>query len=129
MAFRDVFSRFSSTIAAASGNPLTFAAAVALILVWAISGPLFGFSETWQLVVNSATTIVTFLMVFVLQHTQNRDGEAEQAKPDNRFIGVEALTSEELRELRQTVSDAAERARTKIDRALALEKIGNAPVA
>src|ERR1700754_3660540 len=117
MAFRDVFSRFSSTIAAASGNPLTFAAAVALILVWAISGPFFGYSETWQLVVNTATTIVTFLMVFVLQNSQNRDGKALQAKLDelilssqaqNKFVGIEKLDEESLRKMSKTLAEKAE---------------------
>src|ERR1700754_3295704 len=126
MAFRDVFSRFSSTIAAASGNPLTFAAAVALILVWAISGPLFGFSETWQLVVNTATTIITFLMVFVLQNSQNRDGEAVQAKldelifalkeADNRFVQAEKLADEDLHALRRTLKGQCDRAEAEARR-------------
>src|ERR1700712_1735317 len=105
-----LFIRFSHTIARLAGRPVTFAAACALIVLWAVSGPLFHFSETWQLVVNTATTIITFLMVFVLQNTQNRDGEAVQAKldeliyalrgADNHFVAAEKLSDEELGRLR-----------------------------
>lgn len=110
------FSDFSNAIARGSGRPVTFMAALTLILVWAVSGPFFGFSETWQLVVNTATTIITFLMVFVLQNTQNRDGEALHAKLDelilssnaeNRFIEAERLTEEEIRKLRKMIEKAA----------------------
>jgi low affinity Fe/Cu permease len=105
-----LFSSFAEAIARASGKPLTFAASVVLIIVWALSGPAFGFSDTWQLVINTGTTIVTFLMVFLIQNTQNRDGAAIQAKLDelirasaaqNRYIGIEHLTEQELDELRQ----------------------------
>lgn len=116
---RGFFDRFANLVARGSGKPATFVAAVTLIAVWAVSGPFFGFSETWQLVVNTATTIITFLMVFVLQHTQNRDGEAVQAKlddlilavkrADNRLIGAEELSGKELRKLRQMISDRVER--------------------
>lgn len=109
------FHRFSNLVSRGAGKPLTFAIACGLILAWAISGPFFGFSETWQLVVNTATTIVTFLMVFVVQHTQNRDGEAVQAKlddlilalrkADNRLIGAEELTGHELHRLRRMIAD------------------------
>lgn len=107
-----LFSSFSKAVAKWSGRPVAFAAAFALILLWAVTGPFFGFSETWQLVVNTATTIVTFLMVFVLQNTQNRDGEALHAKIDellltsnaeNRFIEAERLSDEEIRKLRSLV--------------------------
>lgn len=93
-----IFSRFATAIADLSGKPATFALALALIAAWAISGPFFAFSETWQLIINTTTTIVTFLMVFVLQNSQNRDGKALQAKLDeliltstahNRFVGIE----------------------------------------
>jgi low affinity Fe/Cu permease len=104
------FVRFSHPVSHLAGRPLTFAAACTLIVLWAVSGPLFGFSETWQLVVNTATTIITFLMVFVLQNTQNRDGEAVQAKldeliyalrdADNAFVQAEKLGDKELHELR-----------------------------
>ena len=82
MSDQTLFTRFSHTVARLAGKPVTFAAATALIVIWAVSGPIFQFSETWQLVVNTATTIITFLMVFVLQNTQNRDGEAFQSKLD-----------------------------------------------
>jgi low affinity Fe/Cu permease len=74
------FERFAAAVARLSGRPLTFSLAVAFIIAWAASGPLFGFSDTWQLVVNTSTTIITFLMVFLIQHTQNRDNLAIQIK-------------------------------------------------
>jgi low affinity Fe/Cu permease len=83
---------------------------VLVVVVWAASGPLFGFSDTWQLIINTGTTVVTFLMVFLIQNTQNRDGAAIQAKLDelirasaaqNRYIGIEHLTEEELEDLRR----------------------------
>jgi low affinity Fe/Cu permease len=111
----NVFSRFSHHIARAAGRPVTFTAACLLILLWAVAGPVFHFSETWQLVVNTATTIVTFLMVFVLQNSQNRDGEALQAKldelivavreADDRFVGAEQLSDKELKHLRKVLTE------------------------
>lgn len=110
MTFSKVFTDFSATVAKATGRPLAFALCVVLIVVWAASGPFFGFSDTWQLVINTGTTIVTFLMVFLIQNTQNRDGAAIQTKLDelirasaaqNVFIGIEHLTEEELDELRE----------------------------
>ncbi|MCC6948500.1 MAG: low affinity iron permease family protein [Bradyrhizobiaceae bacterium] len=77
---RDWFSRFAQTFARLAGKPFAFLAASAIVVVWAASGPLFGFSETWQIVINTLTTIVTFLMVFVIQSTQNRDTLAIQVK-------------------------------------------------
>lgn len=119
------FHRFSSAVSQGAGKPLTFAAACGLIVLWAVSGPFFGFSETWQLVVNTATTVVTFLMVFVVQHTQNRDGEAVQAKlddlilavrkADNRLIGAEDLTGHELHKLRKMIAERVERDQDAID--------------
>jgi low affinity Fe/Cu permease len=94
-----MFERFARWTSTALGRAEGFAVALLLILVWGISGPLFGYSDTWQLVINTATTIVTFLMVFLLQHTQNHDTAAIQAKLDelirsndeasNRMIGIE----------------------------------------
>ena len=120
-----LFHQFSSAVSQAAGKPVTFAIAVGLIALWAVTGPVFGFSETWQLVVNTATTIVTFLMVFVLQHTQNRDGEAVQAKlddlilavrkADNRLIGAEDLTGHELHKLRKMIAEGVERDEDTID--------------
>lgn len=101
----NVFSKFATSIAGMSGKPGAYVLAVTLVLVWAISGPFFGYSETWQLVINTSTTIITFLMVFVLQNSQNRDGKALQAKLDeliltsqaqNKFVGIEKLDEEFL---------------------------------
>ncbi|MGH1557480.1 low affinity iron permease family protein [Caulobacter segnis] len=102
-----LFAKFANITAKITGSPPAFLICVALVLVWAVSGPLFGFSETWQLVINTGTTIVTFLMVFLIQNTQNRDGIALQTKLDeliratteaeNEFIGIEKLTDKEPR--------------------------------
>jgi len=110
-AFTRVFARFAGWTAHASGMPATFVLAVLLIAVWGITGPAFHFSDTWQLVINTGTTIVTFLMVFLIQNTQNRDGLAIQAKldelvralatADNRFVGIDKLTEEEVDEIRE----------------------------
>jgi low affinity Fe/Cu permease len=101
-----LFNRFASATAKITGRPWTFIACLLLVLVWAATGPLFGFSETWQLVINTGTTIITFLMVFLIQSTQNRDAAAMHAKMDEliyavrkadaRFIGIEHLTDKEL---------------------------------
>ena len=101
-----LFNRFASATAKITGRPWTFIACLLLVLVWAGTGPLFGFSETWQLVINTGTTIITFLMVFLIQSTQNRDAAAMHAKMDEliyavrkadaRFIGIEHLTDKEL---------------------------------
>ena len=110
MSISKLFSDFAEAVAHASGRPLTFAASVAIIVIWALTGPFFGFSDTWQLIINTGTTIVTFLMVFLIQNTQNRDGAAIQTKLDelirasaaqNVYIGIEHLTEEELDELRK----------------------------
>ncbi|MBW9117674.1 low affinity iron permease family protein [Rhizobium cauense] len=112
-----LFSKFATAIAGFSGKPVTFVLAVVLVLVWAVSGPFFDYSETWQLVINTSTTIVTFLMVFVLQNSQNRDGKAVQAKLDeliltsqaqNKFVGIEKLDEQQLRELSQKLAQRAE---------------------
>lgn len=109
MSLEKTFADLASRIAHASGRPLTFCICVLLVVAWAMSGPMFGFSETWQLVINTGTTIVTFLMVFLIQNTQNRDSAAIQAKLDdliltsnaeNAFIGIEKLTDKELDQLR-----------------------------
>ncbi|MGO4571759.1 low affinity iron permease family protein [Microvirga sp. 2TAF3] len=104
-----LFTDFSNWVAQVSGRPITFGLCLIVIALWALSGPIFGFSDTWQLIVNTGTTIVTFLMVFLIQNTQNRDGAAIQAKLDelirasaaqNVFIGIERLTQDELDEIR-----------------------------
>ena len=112
------FSAVADAVSKLAGKPLTFLVSVALIVVWAVTGPIFHYSDAWQLVINTGTTIVTFLMVFLIQNSQNRDGAAIQAKLDeliragaahNRFIGVEQLTEEQLALLRQKDSDRARR--------------------
>jgi low affinity Fe/Cu permease len=104
------FSDFATHVAHLSGRPLTFILAILVIVTWLVTGPLFGYSNTWQLIVNTGTTIVTFLMVFLIQNTQNRDGAAIQAKLDelirtsaakDAYIGIEHLTEEELDEIRR----------------------------
>jgi low affinity Fe/Cu permease len=103
------FAGIATAIDQLSGRPVAFAAAVSIIAVWAITGPLFHFSDTWQLIINTGTTIITFLMVFIIQNTQNRDGAAIQAKLDelirvsaarNALIGIETLTQDEIDEIR-----------------------------
>ena len=112
-----VFSRFSNAVSNAMGKPIAFIVAMLVVCIWALTGPIFGFSEVWQLVINTGTTIVTFLMIFLVQNSQNRDGEALQAKLDeliltskgaqNKFIGIERLDEAELRELRRLIDEKA----------------------
>jgi len=101
----NVFERTATRITEWSGQPLAFIAALAIVIVWLVTGPIFDYSNSWQLVINTGTTIVTFLMVFLIQNAQNRDGSAIQAKLDeliragrarNEFIGIEHLTQTEL---------------------------------
>lgn len=111
------FSRFSNAVSNAMGKPIAFIVAMLVVCIWALTGPIFGFSEVWQLVINTGTTIVTFLMIFLVQNSQNRDGEALQAKLDeliltskgaqNKFIGIERLDEAELRELRRLIDEKA----------------------
>jgi low affinity Fe/Cu permease len=118
---RSWFTRFAKRTATLTGRPATFLAAVIVIIVWAITGPLFGFSDTWQLVINTGTTVVTFLMVFLIQSTQNRDAEAIQVKLDeliravgharNELMDLEELEEEDLDELRKTYLEMAAKAR------------------
>jgi low affinity Fe/Cu permease len=117
------FTRLTKATARASGRPVTFLIAVAAIIVWATLGPVFAFSDTWQLVINTATTVVTFLMVFLIQSTQNRDTEAVQVKLDeliravgharNELLDLEELEEKDLDELKQTFTDLAKKARQK----------------
>jgi low affinity Fe/Cu permease len=108
-----IFTAIASRIAMAAGKPLTFIIAISLILVWGLTGPIFAFSDTWQLIVNTATTIITFLMVFLIQNSQNRDAAAMQAKLDElvravakargHFIGIEHLTDKKIEEIRAAI--------------------------
>jgi len=109
----NVFEHLASRVAAAAGRPMAFALALGIIVGWGLSGPLFGWSDTWQLVINTGTTIITFLMVFLIQNAQNRDAAAIQAKLDeviraiegarNEFIGIEHLTEGQLEQIRSAI--------------------------
>ena len=106
-----IFDTFSSKVTKVTGKPVSFLIAFAIIIIWAVSGPIFGFSDTWQLVINTGTTIITFLMVFVIQQSQNKDTIALQLKlneliastqgASNRLIDVEDLTPDELEALKK----------------------------
>lgn len=108
-----IFTSFAARIASFAGQPITFVIALCIILVWGLTGPLFGYSDTWQLVINTGTTIVTFLMVFLIQNAQNRDAAAMQAKLDeliravtaarNDFIGIEHRTDREIEAIRSAI--------------------------
>jgi len=121
--FAERFGRLARRASAAAGAPITFCVAVIAVLGWAITGPWFGFSDTWQLVINTGTTIVTFLMVFLIQNTQNRDSTAMQIKLDeliraiegarNRMIAIEDLPEEGLVRLRERFLALAEEERTR----------------
>jgi len=120
------YANFAKTAARFCGRPRTFTLAVAVIVVWAVSGPLFGFSDTWQLVINTGTTIVTFLMVFLIQNTQNRDTEAMQIKLDeliratrgahNALLDLEELEEKELEDFRRRYQALAQQARGEAER-------------
>ncbi|MBZ9773971.1 low affinity iron permease family protein [Mesorhizobium sp. CO1-1-8] len=113
------FGKIANAVARGAGRPFTFILCIALIGVWGFSGPVLAFSETWQLIINTSTTIITFLMVFLIQNTQNRDGAALQAKLDelvrvgagkNSFIGIDHLTAAEVEGIRSTCEAAVARA-------------------
>ena len=114
--FARLFGDVANTTAQAAGRATTFILAAGVIVVWGITGPIFKYSDTWQLVINTGTTIVTFLMVFLIQNSQNRDSAAIQVKLDelirastvrNAFIGIEHLTDEELEKIRDTCEQRA----------------------
>ena len=119
------FTRFARKVADLSGRPVTFALAVGAIILWALSGPFFDYSDTWQLVINTSTTIITFLMVFVIQNSQNRDGEAIQVKLDeltravaaaqNKLLDLEELDIEEIEKIRENYRKLAAVARGDTD--------------
>jgi low affinity Fe/Cu permease len=114
---RSFFNWCATRTSAAAGHPLTFSIAVATIIVWGVTGPMFHYSDTWQLVINTGTTIVTFLMVFLIQNSQNRDGAAMQAKLDEllravdkareQFIGIEHLTDQQIELVRAALEKHA----------------------
>jgi low affinity Fe/Cu permease len=120
------YSRFAKVAAHFCGRPRMFVVAVGVIVAWAVSGPLFGFSDTWQLVINTGTTIVTFLMVFLIQNTQNRDTEAIQLKLDeliratngahNALLDLEDLEEDALDEFRVRYQSLATAARKELKR-------------
>ena len=122
--FSSWFTRFAQATSRATGRPAAFVAAGAVIVIWIVTGPLFGFSDTWQLVINTGTTIITFLMVFLIQNTQNRDSEALQVKLDelirahegahNALLDLEELEDEELDRIRKTYSTLAKQARLEL---------------
>lgn len=106
-----LFQKMSNKVTKASGSPLAFIIALAVVIVWGITGPIFGFSDTWQLVINTGTTIITFLMVFIIQQSQNKDTTAIQLKlneliacnerASNRLVDIEDLTEEELEKIKK----------------------------
>lgn len=114
---RNIFGRFARHVEIQVGRPHTFAIALGIVVAWGFSGPLFGWSDTWQLVINTSTTIITFLMVFIIQYAQNRDTQALQLKldelirvtvaADNRLIDLENLSEEDLEEMKETFERVA----------------------
>ena len=120
------YSQFAKVTARYCGRPATFSVAVAIIVIWLVTGPLFDFSDTWQLVINTGTTIITFLMVFLIQNTQNRDTEAIQIKLDeliratqgahNMLLDLEELDEENLHAFRKKYQALAQAARLEVAR-------------
>jgi low affinity Fe/Cu permease len=116
---RSFFNWFATKTSTAAGQPTTFVVALAIIVIWAVTGPMFHYSDTWQLIINTGTTIVTFLMVFLIQNSQNRDGAAMQAKLDEllravdkareQFIGIEHLTDQQIELLRNALERHAKK--------------------
>jgi low affinity Fe/Cu permease len=123
---RSRFTRLAQATAKAAGRPVAFTVAGGVILVWLVSGPVFGFSDTWQLVINTTTTIVTFLMVFLIQNTQNRDTVALQVKLDelirtskdarNALLDLEELEDQELDRIRDEYEELARQSRGELRR-------------
>lgn len=120
-----IFDHFSTAVTEIAGRPVAFLSALIIILLWAVSGPIFHFSDTWQLVINTLTTLVTFLMVFVIQQSQNKDSMATQLKlneliaankfSSNRLIDAEGLTEDELKILKEFYVKLSEREKEKGD--------------
>jgi low affinity Fe/Cu permease len=121
---RSWFTRFAKWTARITGKPASFVVAAGVVVAWAVSGPIFGFSDTWQLIINTSTTIVTFLMVFLIQSTQNRDTEAIQVKLDElirvasgaqiALLNLEELEDTELDEIREQYYELAGKARVNL---------------
>jgi low affinity Fe/Cu permease len=119
------FKRFASAASRAAGKPITFVLAALIVVLWGLSGPIFGFSDTWQLVINTGTTVITFLMVFLIQNTQNRDSEAMHIKMDemiraiegahNALLDLEELEDDDLDRIRKRYRKLARKARDDID--------------
>jgi low affinity Fe/Cu permease len=120
---RRFFNWFATKTSTAAGQPITFVTALAIIVIWAVTGPMFHYSDTWQLIINTGTTIVTFLMVFLIQNSQNRDGAAMQAKLDEllravdkareQFIGIEHLTDQQIELVRAALERHAQQLKEK----------------
>lgn len=129
MSLRRVFNLVARKAAYAAGTPWTFLAAVSIVVLWALSGPVFKFNDTWQLVINTGTTIITFLMVFLIQHSQNADATAVQIKLDelirataeanNELLDLEELDEERLEEIRREYERMAREAGDALERARA----------
>jgi low affinity Fe/Cu permease len=124
MSSSSLFRRFAAGASTAAGKPVTFLAAVLLVLVWAATGPMFHYGDTWQLVINTSTTIITFLIVFLIQNTQNRDGAAVQIKLDelirssrahNALLNLEELDDKTLKRIQQHYCKLAEKSRDELD--------------
>ena len=123
---RKFFNWFATKTSTAAGQPFTFVVAVLIIAIWAVTGPMFHYSDTWQLIINTGTTIVTFLMVFLIQNSQNRDGAAMQAKLDEllravdkareQFIGIEHLTDDQIELVRSALERHAQKLKENPDK-------------
>ncbi len=124
MSIGNSFNHFAKWTSRTAGHPQTFGLAIGVVLIWAVTGPLFGFSDSWQLVINTGTTIVTFLMVFLIQNTQNRDSVAMQIKLDeliralkgahNELVDLEEMTEEQLEHMKAHYTRLAEQARARL---------------
>ncbi|MBO9560140.1 MAG: low affinity iron permease family protein [Caulobacter sp.] len=126
-----LFAKFANATARLTGSPPAFLVCVLMVVAWAVSGPIFKFSETWQLVINTGTTIITFLMVFLIQNTQNRDGAAVQTKLDeliltsqaeNDFMGIEKLTEKELEAMHARCTEHAKIAHERLEKVNAVRE-------
>lgn len=137
MNLRDLFNAAAKKAARATGRPWTFLAAVAIVVIWAVTGPVFQFNDTWQLVINTGTTIITFLMVFLIQHTQNADAAAVQIKLDelirvvaeanNELLDLEELDEDRLEQIRREYEQMAQAARAALDRRRATPCVAATP--